>query len=589
MDPAPPPPPAVVAQRTWAWVEVWWALGLGFCVAGITALPYLWGQTSAPYGWHYLGFVYNPDDVNVHLSWIRQAAEGATFFRNEFTSEPHTGRFFSLFMLGLGRLAALLHIGPYAVWAAARVVWAVLLVLALWAVTVPLTQRPRVRRLAVLTVVLSSGLGWLSVALGWSLDPVDLEPDRVMPEAITFLSLYLNPLFSSSMALLLGAMALGGAALRRLRWDWAVAAGLLGVLLANQHTYDVIPLALTLLAWTLDLSRRDGWPRARWGVLGVIALLCLPAVYYQYQLIQNDALYAAKANTITATPSLPTMLVSYGLILPLAAIGGWRMVRRDRWLGRLLVWWAMLQWVCIYLPTSLFPFQRKMIEGLHIPLALLAGLGLAWLARTLPRWLAARRLPAEAEATSGPEARRAVVARARRWVVPLATVGLLTLVPSNLLFVLSTFDNLSGNNESKAAVLMPPFSLPDPDLAALDWLPAHSADDAVVLCLPYVGNYVPGRIGRTVFVGHWAETINYVEKLGQYRAFINPAGDPAEKTAWLRDMGIDYVFVGTYEQIFARDQWPMLPALDLVCPPNSPHAPVRIYRVRPTIDPAEEA
>ncbi|MBI5832934.1 MAG: hypothetical protein HZB16_11605 [Armatimonadetes bacterium] len=583
-----PDVPAPTARPSFSRRELSWALGFAVAIAVLTSLPYLWALITQKYGYQYLGFVYNPDEPNVHLSWIRQAQEGALFFRNEFTSEPHVGRFFNLFMLALGRLAALAHTTPYAVWAAARVVAAIALCLAIYAAMVPLTRSVRLRRQGVVLVALSAGLGWLVVAWGLGIDAVDVEPNRVMPEAITFLSLYLNPLFTSSMLLLLGAMLLGADALRRERWLPAVGAGLLGLLLANVHTYDVIPLCLVLTAWLIDLSVRDGWRWRRFGLLVVVLALLGPAVVYQAHLIHGDPLYAAKANTVTATPPLLAMLLSYGLLLPLAVVGARRTLRMRLEAGRFLCYWAVLHFACIYLPATLFPFQRKMIEGFHLPLALLATLGV----RQTARWLA----HGVAWQATAPQMRKYgrawpvladMAARRLAWQKPLTTLILAALMPSNLLFVLSTLDNVRTNNQEKISVLMPPFSLPQTDLAALAWLKRNSERDSVVLCMPLVGNYVPALIGRTVYVGHWAETINYGTKLNEFAAFMKGDGSADDKTAWLRENRIAYLFMGTYETAWTDGQHPQLPVLERVYPPEGKLAalelpPVQIFRVKPT-------
>jgi len=583
-------PEAVGQPRTWSFRELNWALGFACALVVLTSLPYVWALLTQKFGYQYLGFVYNPDEPNVHLSWIRQAQEGALFFRNEFTSEPHVGRFFNLFMLVLGRLAALLRVSPYHVWAAARVVAAIGLCLTVYCAMVPLTRSVRLRRQGLVVVALSAGLGWLAVAWGLGIDTVDVEPNRVMPEAITFLSLYLNPLFTMSMLLLLGAMLWGADALRRRRWLPALGAGVLGLLLANVHTYDVIPLCLVLGAWLIDLSVREGWCWRRLALLALVLALLGPAVIYQAQLIRGDPLYAAKANTVTATPPLLAMLMSYGLLLPLAVVGGLRAVRMRNEAGRFLCYWAVLHFACAYLPASLFPFQRKMIEGFHLPLALLAALGV----RHTARWLAYG-VAWQATAPQLREFGRAwpvladLAARRLAWQKPITLLLLAALAPSNLLFVMSTLDNVNRNNVDKVHVLMPPFSLPQVDLAALDWLKRNSGRDSVVLCMPLVGNYVPALIGRTVYVGHWAETINYGAKLTEYAAFMKGDGSADEKTAWLRDNRIEFVFYGTYESAWTDGQRPQLPALERVYPPEGKVAelerpPVQIFRVKQGAD-----
>ena len=61
------------------------------------------------------------------------------------------------------------------------------------------------------------------------------------------------------------------------------------------------------------------------------------------------------------------MLVSYGLLAPLALLGFVSALRRSE--TRFWSVWLVVHLTCIYLPTAVFPFQRKMSEGLHVVLA----------------------------------------------------------------------------------------------------------------------------------------------------------------------------------------------------------------------------
>lgn len=568
----------------WTWDELAWALGFALALATLTTVPYLWGAAQQPYGLVYLGFVFNPDEPNVHLSWIRQAAEGACLLRNGFTSEPHDGRFFNLFMLGAGRLAHWLHATPYQVWAALRVLCAGALTLGVYAALAGFTHDRKLRRLGTLVVTLSSGLGWLWVSCGSRLDPVDVEPGLVMPEALTFLTLYLNPLFALSMLLLLGALLGGERALRTHRVGPALAAGVLGGLLANVHTYDTIPLGAVLTAYLLALAVRERrWCWRRCGLWALIALLVAPGVAWQANLIRSDALYAAKANTITGTPALRVMLISYGLLVPLAVVGAWGGLRRRR--EAVLFWtlWAAVHFACIFLPTSSFPFQRKMAEGLHLPLAVLAAAGLQASARWLGRRLAWRVLAARRERFGALwSVRQEALVLRQAWARRFAALGVVALLPSNALFVLDSLGALRNNNQSKLHMLMPPLYLPAADLDAVRWLGANLPADAVVLCLPFVGNYVPGLTGRTVYLGHWAETIGFEQKLRDYQSFVRDPRKPAEKLAFLRAKGITHVFVGSYEQAAAGGRWPVPAGLERIYPAPAPGTPpVAVYRVPP--------
>ncbi len=60
---------------------------------------------------------------------------------------------------------------------------------------------------------------------------------------------------------------------------------------------------------------------------------------------------------------------------------------------------------------------------------------------------------------------------------------------------------------------MPPYYLSETHLRLFQWLERNSERDAAVLCHPMLGNYLPVLTGRRVFVGHWAETLDFPNKL----------------------------------------------------------------------------
>ncbi len=725
---------AAPTQRGWRWTwpDLAYALAWSAALAALTAVPYAVAAARAPAGFRYLGFVFNPDEPNVHLSWIRQAAEGAWFFRNEFTSEPHLGRFFNLFMLAVGRAAGALDLSAYQAWAISRLLAVMALGVVCSVALGGLGHGRAWRRYGLAVLTLSSGLGWLwvgvdetqplygwlsalsllgvlllligagwceramrdgdalcaggavlvalllhavprgepvllvgvglctwlvasidanrweprrlllpallllaarpnltfgnvaawamigagltgytvirlarrprlewtrwlvllfAVAMVWflagpraGLDPVDTEPNLVMPEAITFLTAYLNPLFAASMALLLVALIAGERALREGNRRQAVIGGVAGLLLANMHTYDAVPLLATLGVYAVVLGLRERHRVASLAAgYGVLLALIVPAVAYQSWLIASEPLYRAKAFTPTLTPPLETMLVSFGLLVPLALTGGMALLRRRPETGRFLVVWLVVHALCIYLPAGLFPFQRKMCEGFHLVLALLATVGLVQISRqagTAIAWLATwPRLRGVGPVFA---VRADLVCRRAAWSTPVALFGLVLLAPSNILFVASTLEATANNNQQKVyAALMPPFAIPDGEWTALLWMHDNLPKEAVVACLPMVGNYLPGRAARTAFLGHWAETIGFGDKVRAFSQFLKEPGTAQQKVAFLHDHRITHLYLGYYEQKFTAGQWPQLPELQLVYPEGELEGPtpVLIYQV----------
>lgn len=531
---------------------------------GLTGLPYLFGVALAGDGRHYLGFVYNPDEPNVHLAWIRQAREGRVFLRNEYTHEPHEGRFFNAFMLGLGRLARLLHASPYQVFQGARLAFGFLLLVATYVCVAAFTANRRHRQLAFLLTATSSGLGWLYVGLTrgqGALDPVDVPPGLTMPEAITFLTVYLHPLFSFSALLLVVSLTLAARSLERRRLRLAVAAGLTALVLANSHTYDILPLYAVLGLWVMGRALwQRRWVWREWAALSLVMLFSAPAVGYQAHLIQSDPLYAAKAYTETLSPPLRTYLLSYGLLIPLALGGSYVLVRRKQQRLGLFLVWAVVGFILVYLPVA---FQRKMAEGLHVPLCVLAALGLSRGSARLAAALAAL----------GARTQRRMRQRMRPWRRGLLTLGVLALMPSNAFFVWANGHDLLTNNTDPERRTLPPYYLDEAEYQCFQWLQRHSEPDALILCVPQLGSYIPPLIGRRVYLGHWAETIRFADKIEQFRRFLDEETNATWKERFLRDNGIDYLLLPSWE---GRRLATTLPGLERVFAPGD----MAIYRAQ---------
>src|SRR5437016_8025916 len=210
----------------------------------ITFLPYLFGYSllglNPRFGW-YSWLAYNLDDSCVYLSWMRQAADGHLFQRNLFTTEPQIGHQINLFFLALGSFARVTHLPLIAVWHGARIVLGVALIRAVYGIIESLVTHPRARIAALLFVCFSAGLGWVPGL--WAETGFAAPVDVWQPEAITFLSLYLNPLYLASLLLMVGVLHGLDRAEQTGRIKLALVAGMCGVLLGNIHTYDVITVA----------------------------------------------------------------------------------------------------------------------------------------------------------------------------------------------------------------------------------------------------------------------------------------------------------------------------------------------------------
>jgi hypothetical protein len=499
--------------------ELRWAAGFAALVMAATCLPYLYGIAITPPGLRYMGFLGNPDESNVYMGWMRQAMEGHWLFRDPFTTEPQPGRFLNVFFLALGLVARALHVEPIWSYHAARLVFGFLLLLTGYVFAARFCRSLLARRLALGLMGLSSGLGWLYALLqpDAQVHPIDFGAHLILPEAITFLSVLVFPLFAASTWLLLITYLL---LLRA--WDTGSLKALIGacvaaLILANIHTYDALGIYSVLVAYLLAKGvseRRMPWREA--ALAAVVAAVSVWPVVYQYVFFRGDFVFRTKALTLTLTPPGRFVALGYGLPLLLAIPGGAIGLVNRRLIFPVV--WVVATWLLIaYAP---FSFQRKMIEGMHLPLCVLAAAFVGDYVLARP-WRSAA----------------------------MAAVGLVALtIPSNAFFVRRAGGDLLTNNAEYLWVLMPPHYLTRDEYDAMVWLREHTRPDDAVLCTNLMGSYIPGVAGNTVFVGHWAETIHFGSKLGELADFFTPTTRDQVRIEMARRNHLRYLFYGRWER-----------------------------------------
>jgi hypothetical protein len=500
---------------------------VGVAALAITTIPYAIGAALTTEGRVFGGFVYALEDCYSYLAKMRQGAEGAWLFHIAYTPEPHVGTLFFPFHLALGKVAALVPIGDLTarmVWVyhVARWVFGLGLLLTVYRFLAAFTERVAVRRIAWLMVTFGGGLGWLIVALGRSNWLGSPPLDFILPEGFTFLVLYAFPHIALARTLLLwGILFLLRAwitdgvhnAKYVLRIAYSVLTGLAWLAMGLIVPFYVpVAWAVTGAAWlALCLRRR----RVMWreaGLAGVPAFVSAPVVAYSLWVFGSDPVYAAwSAQNLILSPHPLHYLAAYGLPLLLAALAvraAWRS-ERPAWLS--LAWVGVVPFL-VYLPFNL---QRRLVEGVQVPLSLLAAWGLLKISNL-----------------------KSQIPNLRRWLL-VGTV-LVTMSLTNVMLV-------AGN----VLVLRPhPASVyrDVAEIAALDWLGERVEPSDVVLSSYETGNYLPARMRARVFVGHGPETVRFAEKKALVARFFDAATGDAWRQDLLAEYGVDYIFWGPAER-----------------------------------------
>lgn len=489
-----------------------WAAGWSLALVLLSAAPYLLAGLAAPDGWRFAGLLVNPLDGQSYMAKMQQGATGSWLFHLTYTPEPHRGAFTFSFYLALGHLAGLLSLPNPLVFHAARLLagWAMLL--AVFKFVAQVTPHPGERRLAFGLLLTASGLGWLGLLLGAF--PIDLW----VPEAFVPYSLYANPHFPLGIGLmaLIFSQILQADAARAV--DFGVTA-LLALMLALVLPFALLTVWAVLvvfLGWRYVAAGRRLPARQSWLTLSAV-VAPLPVMAYFYRVSVSNPIFAGwSAQNITPAPNVIDVALGYGLVGLLAVAGGWRVIRQKEnnpgeWLALL---WALTTLGLVYFP---FELQRRLITGLHVPLCILAALGLT-------HWLAGLKLK--------PRRRRQIVAS----VIGVGAAG--TLFIWSLPLLAATQPPGSSYGSSLLFVRAD-------EQAAFNWLAKNTRPEAVVLASPRVSMFIPGQTRARTYYGHPFETVNAAAKKAQAEAFFR--GELAAPPEL-----VDFVFYGPAEQALGR-------------------------------------
>lgn len=217
-----------------------------------------------------------------------------------------------------------------------------------------------------------------------------------------------------------------------------------------------------------------------------------------------------------ASPGLLDYVLGFGILLPLAAVGAVKVWRDQHPVGWALLFWIGAVSILVYVP---FQLQRRFVAGVHVPLAVFAGIGLAALLAHVARWF---NVPGGHRATTGRWMRRGL----------LSAVHVLA-VPTNVMLLVFL---LAGPNQVGAYTY-----LTEGESGALRWLEEHTIPESVVLASPKLSNLIPGHTGARVVYGHPMETIDAVHKKREVEAYYQGQLDAPETMAMFEQYRVTYV------------------------------------------------
>jgi hypothetical protein len=306
--------------------------------------------------------------------------------------------------------------------------------------------------------------------------------------------------------------------------------------------------------WALLFLNRKSMPRREVPALMIWALAPIPVIAYYYRAFASDPVFRNwSAQNVLPSPPIPYLLLGYGIVF-LLAIGGVALVVRQRnERSLLLVAWVASAMVLLYVP---FTLQRRMVEGLHIPLCVLATIGL--FESVLPAVMNSRWLNSFARWRGY---QRTGLRRLLLYSVLMATF------PSNLYLVLGYSASALNNSAS--------LYYHQAEVEAVDWLGRNTERADTVLASYRIGRYIPARAGNRVFMGHFHETVEVEHKRRLAESFFQHTTSDNARRDLLTEYRIRYVYHGPTEKQMGDFDPSSVPYLT----PAYNNVSVAIYRV----------
>ena len=457
-------------------------------------------------------------DQMVYFSLIRQAAEGKNLLLNLYTNESQIGLISPLWWL-IGKIVAITKGSIEIIYYLITIVSSIGLLLFINHLIKPLFASGFFRQLTLYVIAFGGGLGWLYfpkiVLINISkldLLATPLPVDLWYSEGFGFHTLQHSPLFVITQALIIYLLWVVAEKYESLIWTKRILIGLLAGLLTLIHPYDAIILVAFIFVFGFFEKKQNlfNW----WLKLWPIIIACVLALSYFYFLRYFDPSFLGwSKQNITQSPHPFSYILGYGFLLVPAFFGGRLLYKENNLRGR----WLLI-WVFLVIFLIVFPFvtnvQRRFGSGIYIPLSILAVYGLSkWIKDMSKVW---------------------ALLTICFYVTLISITAVVSIILNIKIIDLKTALTFISSSENEA----------------MSYYKNHSNVNDVLLTTKDVGNIVPAKIAKKVYIGHGHQTVKWIEKGIFTEWFYKNIGLEESKHNELVRRGINYVWIGPSEEKF---------------------------------------
>ncbi len=486
----------------------------------VTSLPQVVGVIQqGKYGEFLAPVQSSPADAAAYYSNIEQAKQGRLLFSNQLTSEAQQPSLFHPLWLVTGWMAALFHISSELAFFLVRLMAVAVFILVVRRLLPAFFPDSREQLLALIVLVTSSGVGWLFANHDYSgLAVLHAPTDLWVAESNTFQTLVHSAQFIFGEGVLL--ITVWATFMRtqnqRISFERWIGPALL--LLACIHPYDLVTAFTVSLVWVLlwlvlEMPSRQ---RCRAMAIWLFRTWCwvVPAVaYYWFGPMQQLAVRGWFAQNITLPTTPLAEVLGMGLLLPLAVVAIFRSAPNQRRQVQFLVTWLCTSIVLSYLPHV--SIARRFLGGIHIPLALLAAIGILQTQKII----------------------------LKKFQTAFVICLMLFLSMTNIKMVQGYIYEITHPARAQEQLYM------TTDMQrALVWLRNHSSLDQVVWASFWNSNTLVGQIARPVVFAHPNQTVKSWDREKDWKQFIQQNLSQSDRQAMVGRLRVHWLLWTTEDQ-----------------------------------------
>lgn len=455
--------------------------------------------------------IINSQDTYTYVSFIEEAKQGKILLDNLYTTQPQIPSLIRPSYLVIGKFASILNLSSIAAYHLARLLLSIPLLIVLYKFLSLFFETSRKRLIAFTILITSSGLGFILSGI------IPSSSDLWIPEANTFLSMAESPHFIFSQILMVTGFFLFIRFLEKKKLIYIFISTILFLILSFEHPYNMF-IIWPIIFLTSFFSNQKLFKSAFFASVSSFGI-----IYQIWQAIANPILKSWQVKLISPSPT--AYLAGFGLLIPFSIIGMENFIKQNSIKHKFILIWLFVTATMIYAPVE---FQRRMIEGIHIPLVILATSGLF-----------------------------TVTERFKKQIQLLILYGTLFILSLSSFYIIFNDLNTIGKDSIKSYY----YYISKPESEGINWLKNNTNQNEGILSNWFFGNIIPGITGRRVYLGHKAQSGNFDQKIELLNSFLL-SEDVTKSIDFLKQNNIKYIFVGNFDSMlsygFKPDNKPFL-------------------------------